>query len=48
MPYIAHPKPRDNKKRPPKIPESIKQPPVVSIKEIQEQNGGAGVYSIPI
>jgi nucleolar GTP-binding protein len=60
--YIAQPSPRDNKKRPTNIPNSVleekKRNPLPEgvyekqinhnrIKEMQENNGGAGVFYIP-
>ena len=51
--HIAMPQKRDEVSRPISIPESVLierikgKPKRATIKEIQEQNGGAGVYSFP-
>lgn len=47
--YIAQPKKRDTIERPPvKVDLSLKVQRQKSIKTMQEQNGGAGVFSIPL
>ena len=46
--YVAQPKKRDNIQRPPvevDLSLKIERP---NIKKLQEQNGGAGVFSIPL
>lgn len=51
--HVIHPKKRDNKERPAMIPKAIleKQPLSLgrpTLKEIQEQHGGAGVFNFPL
>lgn len=51
--HIALPKKRDNKERPPNIPASIlagekKELNRPTLKQIQEQCGGAGVFNFPL
>lgn len=51
--HVSQPKKRDNKVRPPNIPQPIleNQPLTLNrptLKELQEQHGGAGVFNFPL
>eukprot|EP01017_Pseudomicrothorax_dubius_P024675 TRINITY_DN2620_c0_g1_i10.p1 TRINITY_DN2620_c0_g1~~TRINITY_DN2620_c0_g1_i10.p1 ORF type:complete len:595 (+),score=179.50 TRINITY_DN2620_c0_g1_i10:65-1849(+) len=51
--FIAYPKQRDDKERPPQVPEGIvsgEKPQLgrPTLKELQEQHGGAGVFNFPV
>ena len=54
MPTVAQPKPRDSAARPPCIPQAFIDakstgdvPDRINYREVQEANGGAGVYYLP-
>lgn len=51
--HVALPKPRDHKERPPQIPAAIingeeKKLGRPTLKQIQEEYGGAGVFNFPL
>jgi len=47
--YIAQPKPRDNKERPPVVPPQVIKPENrPTFKQLEEENGGAGVFNFPL
>lgn len=46
--YVSQPKKRDNVERPPvEVDKSVKVKKQ-TIKELEEENGGAGVFDIPL
>ena len=45
--HVAVPIKRDDKNRPPIIPDSVEDNRTMTIRDLQEQNGGAGVFYVP-
>lgn len=46
--YVAQPKPRDSKERPAVVPPERVKVEKPTFKQLQEENGGAGVFNFPI